>query len=105
MSGELAREVNGHMVFGDDVARIAETLSPLGAVARIVAEVGATKVEMERLTQEGKQIEADRMEALLRLKHRKVTVSKTIHEMHRIVTATELNARNLRQSITNTVRD
>jgi hypothetical protein len=99
VGGELVRQVNGHLVFGEAVARVAETLSPLGAAARIVAEVTATGVELRRLSLEGKQIEADKMVALLRLEHRHVTVGKTIHEMHRTVTATEINARQMRDVI------
>src|SRR4051794_30544123 len=34
---DVVREVDGRLVFGDAVARVAETLSPLGAAARIVA--------------------------------------------------------------------
>ena len=99
VSGELVREVNGHLVFGEAVSRIAETLSPLGAAARIVAEVTATGVELRRLSLEGKQIEADKMEAMLRLEHRHAAVGKTIHAMHRIVTLTEVDARQMREVI------
>ena len=49
VSGELVREENGHLVFSDAVARIAETLSPSGAAARIVAEVSATGASTMRV--------------------------------------------------------
>jgi len=39
------------------------------------------------------------MEALLRLEHRHVTVGKTVDVMHRIVTLTEIDARQLREMI------
>jgi len=99
VGGELVREVNGHLVFGDAVARVAETLSPLGAAARIVAEVTATGVELRRLSLEGKQIEADKMLALLRLENRHVEAGKTIHAIQRIVNLTEVDARQMREVI------
>jgi hypothetical protein len=99
VSGELAREQNGHLVFGDVVARVAETLSPLGAAARVAAEICATRVEMRRLSLEGNKIEAAKMEAVLRLEHRDVAVGKSIHEMRRTVTATEVNAKQIRAGI------
>jgi hypothetical protein len=105
MVGDLVREVNGHIVFGDAVARIAETLNPLGAAARIVAEAGAVGVELRRLSLEGRRIEADGLEALLRLENRRAAVGETIHDMHRTVDATESNARELRRCIANAQRE
>lgn len=105
VTGELVREVNGRIVFGDAVGRIAETLNPLGAAARVVAEAGAVGAELRRLALEGRQIEADRLEALLRLEDRRVAAGETIHDMHRIVDDTEHNARQLRQCIANAQRE
>jgi hypothetical protein len=96
----LVREVDGHLVFGAAVARIAETLSPVGAAARAVAEVAAAGVELRRLALEGKQIEADKIEALLRLEYRHVKAGKSIHPTLWIVTLTEVDAEQLRDVIT-----
>src|SRR5689334_10075648 len=95
------REENGHVVFTAAVARIAETISPLGTVARIVAEVAATKVELRRLAEEGKQIEADRMTELLRLKHRKQTAGQSINAMNRMVALTEVESKRFRHALAN----
>ena len=95
------REENGHVVFTAAVARIAETISPLGTVARIVAEVAATKVELRRLAEEGKQVEADRMTELLRLEHRKQTAGKSINAMNRMVALTEVESKRFRDALAN----
>ena len=95
------REENGHVVFTAAVARIAETISPLGTVARIVAEVAATKVELRRLAEEGKQVEADRMTELLRLKHRKQTAGQSINAMNRMVALTEVESKRFRDALAN----
>jgi hypothetical protein len=76
MSGALVREVGGRLVFGDAVARIADTLSPLGAAARIVAESGAIAVQMRQLGLEGKRVEAEKIATIMRLQHRHVAVSR-----------------------------
>jgi hypothetical protein len=105
MSGEIVSEVNGHIVFGDAVARIAGTLSPLGAAARIVAEAGAVGVELRRLTLAGRSAEAGRLEEMLRLEHRRAAVGETIRDLHETVSATEPTARRLRECIENAQRE
>ena len=104
MSEEIVREVGGRLVFGDAVARIADTLSPLGAAARIVAESGAIAVQLRRLGLEGRRAEAERIATLTRLEHRHAAVGATLHAMHRTVDATERNARDLRMYIANAQR-
>jgi hypothetical protein len=105
MSGALVREVGGRLVFGDAVARIADTLSPLGATARIVAESGAIAVQLRQLGLEGRRVEAEKIETITRLQHRHVAVGSALNEMRRTVDATERNAQNLRQTITNVQRE
>ena len=102
---DVVREVNGRLVFGDAVARIAETLSPLGATARVVAEAGAVGVQLRRLSLEGKRLESERMQALAHLEDRRATVGATIKAMHRAIDGTERNAQRFRASIANMQRE
>ncbi len=81
------------------MARVAETLSPFSAAARIVAEVAAVGVELRRLSLAGEQIEAAKVQALRRLENRRIDADQVIYDMHRTVTATEVNAREMREMI------
>jgi hypothetical protein len=104
MSGELVREVQGRIVFTDAVSKIADCLSPLGAVARIAAEAGAVTVEMRRLSLEGRQIEADRLESMARLENRRSDASHTIAAMRRTADDYERTAKRFRACFTNMER-
>ncbi|MGH1555396.1 hypothetical protein ACRAWF_36790 [Streptomyces sp. L7] len=55
MSNGLVRLSDGHLVFGEAVSRIAESLNPLGAAARLVAESYALTTEMRRINLEKTQ--------------------------------------------------
>ena len=105
MNGGLVREVNGRIVFGDTVARVAESLHPLGPVARMVTEAAAMGVELRRLTLQGRQIEADRLVGLARLENRQIEAGATIQDMHLTVANHERTARGLRQCLVNLQRD
>ncbi|HST84410.1 MAG TPA: hypothetical protein VLL08_21915 [Kineosporiaceae bacterium] len=105
MSAGLVREVNGRIVFGDTVARVAESLHPLGPIARMVTEAAAMGVELRRLTLQGHQIEADRLVGLARLENRQIEAGATIQGMHRTVANHERTARELRQCLVNLQRD
>jgi hypothetical protein len=104
VSGELVREVQGRIVFGDAVSKIADCLSPLGAAARIVAEAGAVTVELRRLSLEGRQIEADRLESMARLGNRRSDASHTIGAMRQTADGNERTAQRFRACITNMER-
>jgi hypothetical protein len=93
VSGELVRKVNGNFVFGEAVTRVAETLSPFSAAARMVTEVAAVAVEVRKLQLEGKRIEAEQMESQLTLRHRNSHVGKTLKDMHQTVNRTDNTAR------------
>lgn len=104
MGGELVREIQGRIVFGDVVSKVADCLSPLGAAARIMAEAGAVTVELRRLSLEGRQIEADRLESVARLDHRRSDVSHTIAAMRQTADENALTAKRLRKSMANMER-
>lgn len=93
MTGEIVSKIDGRLVFGDAVARVAETLSPFSAAARAVTEVAAVAVQVRELQLEGKRIEAEQMEALLQLKHRHSHVNGSLQDMHRTVNRTDVIAR------------
>lgn len=99
VDGDIVREVGGRLVFGDAVARIADTLSPLGAAARIVAETGAIAVQLRKLGLEGRRVEAESLATLARLRYRHAEAGSTLQAMHKTVDGTERNARGLRQCI------
>ncbi len=90
---------------GDAVSRIADSLSPLGAVARIVAEGCAARLEMRRLTLEGKQIEAEQLERTARIDNRQANVTEILQTMRREVAKGERNAKKYRDCFTNLQRD
>jgi len=56
-------------------------------------------VELGKLHQEGKKIEADKMVKLLRLEHRHANVGESIRDMHRTVNRAETDARQYREAI------
>ncbi|MGH3933094.1 MAG: hypothetical protein ACRDTF_24325 [Pseudonocardiaceae bacterium] len=105
MSGDLVGVENGRVVFGDAVARLADTLSPFGAAARIIAESTACIAEMRRLNLEGRTIEANKTERLVWLEDRRTAVGAALRGMHKQVGHAELSARTLRSSIENMQRE
>lgn len=104
MGKDLVTVENGQVVFGHAVSRLAESLSPLGAAARIFAESCACITKMRRLNLEGRRIEANKAERLVSLEDRRVTVAATLSSMHTRVGQAELNARGMRQCIDNMQR-
>lgn len=90
---------------GDAVSRIADSLSPLGAVARIVAEGCAARLEMRRLTLEGKQIEAEQQECVARLNNRQANVTEILERMRREAAESERTAKRYRACFSNLQRD
>jgi hypothetical protein len=101
---DLVSVDNGQVVFGHVISRLAESLSPLGAAARIFAKSCAYITEMCRLNLEGRRIEADKAERLVNLEDRRVAVAATLRSMHTRVGHAELNARGLRRCIDNMQR-
>ena len=104
MTKQLATVTNGRVAFGDAVARVAESLSPLGAFARVIAESTACAVTMKELDVKGRRIDADTEVALARLENRRNDASASLRELRRQVGRTDLTAEALRQCIRNMQR-
>jgi hypothetical protein len=104
MSMDLVGVENGQVVFGEAVSRLADSLSPLGAAARVFAESCACIAEMRRLNLEGRRIDADKTERLAGLENRRVAVGAALRDMHDQVGYAELSAQSLRGCIENMQR-
>ncbi|TDB73872.1 hypothetical protein, partial [Micromonospora sp. KC721] len=101
MTRQLVRVTDQGMTFGTAVARVAESLSPLGAIARIVAESTACAVTMKELDVAGRRIDATTEVALTRLENRRKDAAASLHELRRQVGRSDLTAEALRQCIRN----
>jgi hypothetical protein len=104
VSNQIATVANGQVTFGEAVARVAESLSPLGAAARIVAESTACAVTMKELDIAGRRIDADTEVTLTRLAHRRSDAADSLRELRRQVGRADLTAEALRQCIRNMQR-
>ena len=101
MTKQLATVTNGRVAFGDAVARVAEALSPLGAVARIVAESTACAVTMKELEVAGRRIDAETTVTLGHLANRRNDSAASLRELRRQAGRADLTAEALRACIRN----
>jgi len=99
MSKDLVSFRNGHLVFSDAVSRVAESLSPLGAASRIVAESYTCLIAMREINLEGRKVENDKQLQLAQLSHRRAKASAALRQMQNRVGQAELTAQNMRQCI------
>jgi hypothetical protein len=101
MAKDLVSLKNGHLVFGDAVSRVAESLSPLGAASRIVAESYTCLIAMREINLEGRRVENDKQLQLAKLSSRRTEASAALREMQNRVGQAELTAQDMRQCIVN----
>jgi hypothetical protein len=90
---------NGRIHYGNAVSQLAESLNPLGAAARAVAEVSACITEMGRLKVESKRIDADSGERLTALADRRAAVGAALLEMRNSGALAGVSARGLLECI------
>ncbi|MCW2139611.1 hypothetical protein BXY51_004172 [Actinoplanes cyaneus] len=106
----------GGLVFGDVVARVADSLSPLGAAARIFAEAGALVVDYREMQldqrHKGRKLDLEERRAdnakeirLAELAERRRTSSSALREMRTRLGDAELSAKSLRRALDNMQRD
>jgi hypothetical protein len=95
----LVKVVNGALVFGDAVARIAESLSPLGVAGRLIAESCACLVEMRELGIEDRKVQSDGALQMAWLENRRAESSESLRMMRDRVAHADLNAQELRRVI------
>ena len=81
MSEGLISVANGHVTFGEAVSRVADSLSPLGAAARIIAQSCALAVDLRELTLESHRIDNSQEVKLTELADRRAASSSTLREM------------------------
>src|SRR3954454_14981913 len=91
---------NGRIFYGKAVSQLAESLNPLGAAAKVVAEVSACITEMGRLKVESKRIDADSGEQLTTLADRRAAVGAALGEMRSSGALAGVSARGLLECIT-----
>jgi len=80
VSEGLVSTLNGRPVFSDAVSRVADSLSPLGAAARIFAESCALAVDLRELSLESRRIDDSREVTLTQLADRRATSSAALAE-------------------------
>ncbi|GAA4523689.1 hypothetical protein [Amycolatopsis samaneae] len=105
MSKSLVSLAGGHLVFGDAVSRIAESLSPLGAAGRVIAESYALVTEMRRINLEKTQTADAKEITLARLEQRRQESSATLHQMQGELGRADISARSLRECMVNMQRE
>ncbi|HKS48558.1 MAG TPA: hypothetical protein VJT49_26290 [Amycolatopsis sp.] len=101
MSKSLVSLAGGHLVFGEAVSRIADSLSPLGAAGRIIAESYALVTEMRRINLEKTQAADAKEVTLALLERRRQESSATLHQMQQELGRADLSAQALRQCMVN----
>ena len=87
------------MVFGEAVTRVADSLSPLSAAARIVAQSCALAIEMRELNLESRRIDNDKEVKLVELGDRRATSSAALQEMRTRLGDVEVSAKSLREAL------
>lgn len=99
MSEGLVSTLNGRPVFSDAVSRVADSLSPLGAAARIFAESCALAVDLRELSLESRRIDNSREVTLTQLADRRATSSAALAEARTQLGDVIVTADSLRRSL------
>lgn len=111
MTNQLVDVSNGRVTFGAAVARVADSLSPLGAIARVVAESSACVVAIQEIhaRQEiqlaGQRVEADTTVRLAELENRRRAASASLRQMRHHGGQADLTAKDLRRCVVNMQRE
>jgi hypothetical protein len=99
VSRSLVNMENGHLVFGDAVSRVADSLSPFGAAARIVAQSCALLVDMREINLEGRRIEGAKEVRLTELTDRRRTSAEGLRQMRSQLQNVRTSAQDIRQML------
>ena len=99
MSEGLVDTANGHLVFGDAVSRVADSLSPFGAAARIVTQSCALAIELRQLSLESKRIDHGKEVTLRSLEARRALSTSALQQLRSELSGEKVNAQSLRQMI------
>ncbi len=101
----LVSVAEDRLIFGDAVARVAKSLSPLGGAARIVAESCACLVTMRELELEEHKVQGGTKIQLAKLANRRAEASAALRNMRDRVGQAELSAQDLRRCIVDMQRE
>jgi hypothetical protein len=101
VSESLVSLTGGHFVFSEAVSRIADSLSPLGAAGRIIAESYALVTEMRRINLEKTQAADTKEDTLALLERHRQESSATLHHVQEELGRADLVAQVLRQCMVN----
>lgn len=96
---------DGRVVFGEAVSRIAESLNPLGAAGRIIAESYALTTEMRRINLERTQAADDKEIVLALLDQRRRESSSSLQQMQHKLGQDDITAQALRECMVNMQRE
>jgi hypothetical protein len=99
MSEGLVSTANGHVVFGDAVSRVTDSLSPFGAAARIVTQSCALAIELRQLSLESKRIDHGKEVTLRSLEDRRALSTSALEQLRSELSGEKVNAQSLRQMI------
>lgn len=99
MSKGLVETANGHLVFGDAVSRVADSLSPFGAAARIVTQSCALAIELRQLSLESKRIDHGTEVAVRSLEDRRALSTSALRQLRSELSGGKVNTQSLRQMI------
>lgn len=105
MAKSLVRVADGHLVFGETVSRIAESLNPLGVAARLVAESYALTTEMRRINPEKSQAADSKEITLALLDQRRRESSATLRQQQQELGQADTSAQSLRECMVNMQRE
>ncbi len=92
---------DGRVTFGEAVARVTESLNPLGAIGKVIAESTACAVALKELDVAGRRIDAETEVALTRLANRRQDSAASLRQLRQQAGGIELTAQQLRQCIRN----
>lgn len=101
MTKQLVSVENGRVTFGEAVGRVADSLSPLGAIARIIAESTACAVAIQEIQLAGRTVEAQATLRLAELENRRRAASASLRQLRTQAGGAELTAHDFRRCIVN----
>lgn len=92
---------DGRVTFGEAVARVTESLNPLGAIGKVIAESTACAVALKELEVAGRRIDAETEVALTKLANRRQDSAASLRQLRQQAGGIERTAQQLRQCIRN----
>ncbi|WP_203789331.1 hypothetical protein [Paractinoplanes rishiriensis] len=92
---------DGRVTFGEAVARVTESLNPLGAIGKVIAESTACAVALKELEVAGRRIDAETEVVLTKLANRRQESAASLRQLRQQAGGIERTAEQLRRCIRN----